>query len=298
MLRPMVANDSIERARFFDLLAHELRGPLFPIIALSDLLMSSDDSVVGTGEWREHLSMIGRSAAEMNRMLGDLLELSRLQAEGVAPDPGTVDLAATATRLQTDAADLTTEVQGPTGVHTDRLALARCSSALATHASADTAGPVHLRFAAGAGRLILSAWVPAMSDDERTALFSPFWRREAPGNNTIRSLGLALPLVKLSCERLGGHVRAVADGDQTRLEATLPCAVSAAKPTADPHRVLFVAERLPVIYHTALVVLAAGHDARLVMHPAEADEVQRAWDPQHVVRTAGDADKVRAALGV
>ncbi len=292
----MLGSDPLEQARFFDTLAHELRGPLFPIIALSDLLLTSSPEDIGGDEWRDHLSLIGRSAGELNRMLGDLLELSRLQAERVPPDPAAVDVAAVAAELERTGAAV--GVEGPQAIFTDRIGLRRCADALIAHANADTDANAELQIAVKPGRITVATWVPTMTEDERAALFTPFWRREGPGNNAVRAHGLALVLVKLTCVQLGGQIRAVRNGDRIRLEGTLPCAIPPATQVTDRYRVLFVAERLPVIYQTALVVQAAGHDMRLVLHPAEIEEVSADWPPHHVVRNASDADKVRGALGV
>src|SRR5204863_193801 len=65
------------KTEFLNLLSHELRAPLFPIIALSDLLLRTDDARLRPAEWREQIRMINGAGKQMLQLVSDLLEISR-----------------------------------------------------------------------------------------------------------------------------------------------------------------------------------------------------------------------------
>ena len=57
-----MTNRTSRKPTFYDMLGHELRGPLFPIMALTDLLLEEDFATANPEDIREQLSLIASSA--------------------------------------------------------------------------------------------------------------------------------------------------------------------------------------------------------------------------------------------
>ena len=80
--------------------AHDLRNPLGTITMGASLLQEMLDADDSRKDERQHLGIIVRSAERMNRLIQDLLDLSRMEASGLALELRTEDLDA----LLTEAA--------------------------------------------------------------------------------------------------------------------------------------------------------------------------------------------------
>ncbi len=86
--------------------SHDLRRPLRTVVGFTDLLMSTHASDL-PGEAKEFLAAIKDGAMQMNQLIEDLLRLSRIDRQTLAPR--TVDLAALA---RNTIEELRTEQQG------------------------------------------------------------------------------------------------------------------------------------------------------------------------------------------
>lgn len=65
------------KAAFFEMMSHEMRTPLNPIVGFTDLLL--DDSSL-SAEQREAVESVRRSARQLTSVLGDIIEYSRIEA--------------------------------------------------------------------------------------------------------------------------------------------------------------------------------------------------------------------------
>ena len=77
-----------ERARFLAFLAHEIRTPLTGVLGVADLLHDS----IQSSEPRRLAQTIADSGRHLDRLLSDLLDLSRLGAGKLAISPVPIDL--------------------------------------------------------------------------------------------------------------------------------------------------------------------------------------------------------------
>ena len=77
------------RREFVANASHELRSPLTVVTGYLDTL-ASEDGV--PQEWRKPLVQMQTQAARMNNIVAELLELSRLEGAGAAPEDEVVDV--------------------------------------------------------------------------------------------------------------------------------------------------------------------------------------------------------------
>ena len=65
---------------FIDIAAHELRNPIQPILILSQLLLSKTGNIEQYGEL---LDTISRNAKRLNRLAGDILDLTLIESQSL-----------------------------------------------------------------------------------------------------------------------------------------------------------------------------------------------------------------------
>ena len=76
--------NAADRAKkeFLRSVSHELRTPLTPIIGMTDLVLDTEED----DNKRKYLTMVQKSALRLLGIVEDLIETSRLEGEGIAPD--------------------------------------------------------------------------------------------------------------------------------------------------------------------------------------------------------------------
>lgn len=80
---------AVMRREFVANASHELRSPLTVIAGYLDIFSSEGNIPDG---WEKPLQQMQAQATRMNKIVGELLELSRLESSGVAPDDDIVDV--------------------------------------------------------------------------------------------------------------------------------------------------------------------------------------------------------------
>lgn len=80
------------RGEFTSMLVHDLRAPLSVITASIEMLSQTETAL--TDRARGFLSQMGRSCDRMIRLIGDILDLSKLEAHKLSMDPVAMDLSA------------------------------------------------------------------------------------------------------------------------------------------------------------------------------------------------------------
>ncbi len=207
--------DSLKTA-LLNAVSHDLRTPLSSIIASSGSLLQQDVRWTGD-ERREFARSIEEEAQRLNRLVGNLLDLSRIEAGSLRPDKAWHDLVdlidGVLGRLTTVTAQhrVTVDIsENLPPVLMDYLEIDQVLSNLIENAVKHTPPGTLVRVS---GRLLDSEVEVAVSDDgpgiAREALprlFEPFY--SAARSRHPRGTGLGLAVAKGIVEAHGGRIRA------------------------------------------------------------------------------------------
>jgi signal transduction histidine kinase len=192
--------------------SHELRSPLARLRVSLEML--AGDAVLK--------DRAARDVGELEALIDELLEASRLEALGRPDRPEPVDLLGLAAE---EAARGEAAVEGEAVVvRGDARLLRRLLRNLLDNARRHAAGtPVLARVerAGGGARLTVADRGPGVEDGERERIFEPYYR--PPGApETGASYGLGLALVRQIARAHGGEARCLPrDGGGTVFEVTL-----------------------------------------------------------------------------
>ncbi len=197
---------------FLEAVSHDLRTPLTSILGSALTLESSGLDMPA----EDALDLVGRIAAnarKLERLLGDLLDLDRLQRGIITPQRRPTDLTALIARAVEESDDpngheIVTEV-APGSFMLDASKAERIVENLLSNALRHTpAGTrVWVRGAAADGGVSITVEDagPGVPEDLHDAVFEPF--RQAPGSSSEHSpgVGIGLSLVRRFAELHGGQ---------------------------------------------------------------------------------------------
>jgi signal transduction histidine kinase len=192
--------------------SHELRSPLARLRVSLEML-------AGEAALRERAA---RDVEELDALIGELLEASRLEALGKPDREEPVDLLGL---VAEEAARVEAVVEGqPVEVRGDPRLLRRLVRNLFENASRHAGGTgveARVERAGEGARLTVADRGPGVAEAERERIFEPFYR--PPGTaETGASFGLGLALVRQIARAHGGEARCrPRDGGGTVFEATL-----------------------------------------------------------------------------
>lgn len=195
--------------------SHELRTPLASIIASAGSLLEQD---VGWSqqERREFAEAIEQEALRLNRLVSNLLDLSRIQGGNLHPQKGWYDLEA----LIDDVVGQMREVVAGHGVAVDvqedlppvpldYVHVAHVISNLVENAAkyspAGSAIDISARLAGGDVRVEVSDRGPGIPQAAMRRLFEPFYRISESAS-TAKGTGLGLAIAKGLVEAHGGTI--------------------------------------------------------------------------------------------
>ncbi|MEG6552176.1 HAMP domain-containing sensor histidine kinase [Desulfocurvibacter africanus] len=204
---------------FLSNMSHELRTPIGGILGLSTLLRPK----VEPGH-AQYLDLIIQSAESLSAIVGDILEMARIEASQVAPNPGTVELAPALAQMfeeirrQASAKDLEAiltisprvPAQAVLAWEQTRKALDNLLSNAVKFTSrgwvnlfvdhcVDETGRECLYFAVTDSGL-------GIASEDLPRLFQPFTQLERPLNKHTQGTGLGLALAKRLAELAGGSI--------------------------------------------------------------------------------------------
>jgi PAS domain S-box-containing protein len=197
---------------FLEAVSHDLRTPLTAILGSaltleqSQLRMPDDDAL-------DLVRRIATNARKLERLLGDLLDLDRLQRGIVSPQRRPIDLAELVRRgvdetenpggrpIEVDAEEVTVSVDA---AKVERILENLLSNAL-RHTPSGAAIWVRARADDGGVSIVVEDAGPGVPDDHKLAIFEAF--RQAPGSSSGHSpgVGIGLSLVKRFAELHGGR---------------------------------------------------------------------------------------------
>jgi two-component system, OmpR family, sensor histidine kinase KdpD len=229
--RGFEASDKL-KAAILSSLSHELKSPIASLRAGLTALLAPQAGL--QLEQQELLVDLDRQATRLDRLVGDMLALSRLEA-GLELDKephGFAELVGTALyQLRSDlkghevAVDLAEDLPP---VEVDELQVGRVLTNLVENALEWAPATGALAIGAVARDSVLEAWVendgPAIAPMDLDRIFETFWTRRARGS------GLGLAICKRVVEAHGGTIQAENRRRGPRFTFTLPLARVTVKP--------------------------------------------------------------------
>jgi signal transduction histidine kinase len=218
-LQDLTARRRLESVRreFVANASHELKTPLTVVSGFAETLVDPDLSV----EDRQRFSaMIRTNAQRMQRIVDDLLDLSRYESGGWKPEPRKLDVRQTAADVMGNL-DRAASNKGLTlsrdipddaaQVRADPVALRQILANLAENAVRYTAAGTVTLFAAreaGGVRVGVRDTGIGISPEHLDRIFERFYRVDAARSREEGGTGLGLAIVKHLAEAHGGAVRA------------------------------------------------------------------------------------------
>jgi signal transduction histidine kinase len=221
VLRDATRDQELDRLKseFLTVVSHELQTPLTAIKGALELVLEDDTGQLSRVQ-RRFLETIGRNSSRLVGLVGDLLDLSRLEAGRVELEPQPLDTAslvrgalaavsnlfeARGTTLHVEVPDTVPPIMG------DRRRLEQILTNLLANAAKYTpgGGVVEVSAATVNGHVSLSVADngPGVPDSDRDIVFDKFYRgREAQARGEAGS-GLGLAIVKSLVDLHGGTVR-------------------------------------------------------------------------------------------
>ena len=193
--------------------SHDLRNPLGTIAAAAGLLL---DVELPPETHREHLSMIVRATERMNRLIGDLLDVARIESGGLSVEPAVVEVEPLLTEAVEMLAPLARErgltlscavEPGLPNVRADHDRVLQVLSNLVGNALKFTVqGGIRLGAARGdQGDVVLTVadTGPGIPPEALDHLFDRFWQQNP---NDRQGAGLGLAIVRGIVSAHGGRV--------------------------------------------------------------------------------------------
>ncbi|WP_426173464.1 hybrid sensor histidine kinase/response regulator [Massilia sp. TWR1-2-2] len=277
---------------FLAMLAHELRNPLAPISAAAQILaMGHADQALTLKAG----AIIDRQARHMNRLLDDLLDVSRVTQ-------GLVQLATTRLDLKIVVAGAVEQARpmieqyhhqftvqldpAPAFVVGDDKRLVQVLANLLNNAAKYTprGGNIMLRMHCAGEQAVISVADDGvgMSADTLARAFELFSQATRSSDRSTGGLGLGLALVKSLVERHGGTVRGQSAGEGLGSEFVValplaatpaqlpPAAAAEAAPASSALRLLIVDDNRDAAETLGMYLEAAGHHIDIAFDGADA----------------------------
>lgn len=207
------------RDAFLANLSHELRTPMNGVLGMAQLLQ---DGHLPPAQ-REQVRTIQRSAGELQHLIGDLLEFTRLESGDAAFQPSAVDIRdLLAKSVHADGRpagiiDLSVDPSVPRLVQADGERLGRILSALIDNTHVHAPGSrVRITAEYRQPRLLITVADTGGGMDERmlARLFEPFVRADTSDSRHSYGLGLGLAIARRSCRLMGGDILATSAPEQ------------------------------------------------------------------------------------
>jgi signal transduction histidine kinase len=288
---------------FLAVLSHELRNPLAGIVGgiqvLNELGTDSADAV-------EMRQIVARQASLMQRLLDDLLDVTRIARGKIVLRTEPVDLVALVRGVVHDQArefaavgrTLTAELTSePAVCRGDSVRLTQVLVNVLHNALkfTDEGGSTHLALRVDSGSAIVTVEDTGIGMDNETLslAFEPFAQADQSLARNRGGLGLGLALAKRLVEKHGGQIVATSQGVGlgTKMTITLPltsdtCAVSRTTHPRPPddgrYRVLIIDDRRDAVHPLVKLLQLKGHEVEVAGDGPQGLEVAH-WFQPHVV---------------
>ncbi|MDX6643918.1 MAG: two-component system, OmpR family, sensor kinase [Solirubrobacteraceae bacterium] len=230
MAEDLAAARDAERA-FLMSVSHELKTPLTAVRGYAEGLGD------GAIEPAEGAAVIGMEAARLERLVGDLLDLARLDRHAFSVGRDPVDLRDTvaaardvfAPRAAELGVELGLEAPAPSWVAGDRDRLAQVVSNLVENALRVTPAGGRVTLVVEPGALSVRDSGPGLAQEDLPHAFDRFYLHERYASDRAVGSGLGLAIVKELVGAMGGRVSvASAPGEGATFTVQLPVTAAAA----------------------------------------------------------------------
>jgi len=232
----------VMRRDFVANVSHELKTPLTVVRGYAETLLGEEPAPEVR---RSFLTSILVNAGRMQRLVDDLLDLSRIESGAWTPHPEAVELGPLAGQVWTEvvraskAEDRAFTLDVPTdagAVAADPQALRQVLSNVLENAArytpADGSVTVRARRLGADVVIEVSDTGPGIPGEHLPRIFERFYRVDAARSRELGGTGLGLAIVKHLVEAHGGRVEAESRyGAGTTIRVTLPAAPETAAPT-------------------------------------------------------------------
>ncbi|WP_336242785.1 sensor histidine kinase [Corallococcus exercitus] len=215
------------RDQFLSMASHELRTPLTPLKATLDLLIRQSESGQGMNpeRQRETFARLNRQVDRLTRLIGDMLDVSRLQSGRFALTVAPLDLVALAREVVERIQSARPERQGlvfleaPAGVLVGRWDEQRLDQLLTNLVEnalrySQPGTPVVMRVLEEDGQVRVEVEDQGIGipEESLSQLFTPFFRARNATEHYAGGLGLGLAICREIVERHGGRIQARSEG--------------------------------------------------------------------------------------
>ena len=211
--------DEEAKRSFLRMISHELRTPLNSIIGFSELIKQQSCGPLGAPQYLEYAHIIGASGSKMLRMVNQIVEIVRLEAQAADLDPRPEPLEALVEdvlqglRHEAKALDVrlhAEDIQAMPWVQADARGVKTVLANLLQNAMAHTPQdePVMIR-ARRAGREVvieIEDRGPGVDPAEAPRLLRPFAKGRIPAVRGHDGAGLGLPIALLLSHAMGGDL--------------------------------------------------------------------------------------------
>ncbi|GAC1403517.1 MAG: hypothetical protein NVSMB64_05400 [Candidatus Velthaea sp.] len=206
------ANDA--KSRFLASVSHELRGPVSSIQGLARLLLDPAGITLAEDQTKQ-LQLMSGSAAELLRLVNELLDLAKAESGKLEPDIERVDLNEIFSDMRGVLRPLTPPdvkliVDAPEValIDSDRILLTQVIRNLLTNALKFTmSGSVHLAaysLTPYVVRIRVTDTGIGITPDDQARVFEEFFQVRGPAQAAHKGTGLGLPYARKVAEALGG----------------------------------------------------------------------------------------------
>jgi signal transduction histidine kinase len=221
--------------------SHELRTPLAAILGFTELLLTRDFS---PQERHEHTSTVHQQAQRLSDLIGDFLDLQRLDQHAVELSRDAVDLGEVLREqvalyaAQSDAHPISLRLPDrPLVTRGDAPSLARVVGNLLSNAIkySPEGGSVTVDAALDGDAITVSVTDTGIGipPEAQARIFDRFYRVDSSETRSIGGTGLGLSLVREIIREHGGSVAVDSlDGHGSRFSITLPATGAVPSPTA------------------------------------------------------------------
>ena len=303
--------ESHAKDSFLAMLGHELRNPLAPIIATAELLRRET-----SGSTLERARIIERQARQLDRLVGDLLEVSRVSNGKILLRRSPLDLRDVVSKSAEMAQPLVEAKQqrfaiarpdAAVVVSGDEARLAQVLSNLLNNASNYSAVgsliEVTLETLDGEAHVVVRDEGIGIASGMLGSIFGMFVQGGRSLQASPGGLGLGLGVARALLEMHGGRIWAESEGEDrgSRFHLALPLSSDSPVDAVDacdaivesgavatlPLRVLLVDDNADAADSMAELLRAAGHDVVVAYAPDQALEATTRFSPQDAILDIG-----------